>query len=191
MWTATRKEAIFHAQPHTFTSPRPEKYLDSTEAGNRCALVSRRPLTAASGARAARVSTPASSKRPVIQNKRLLRLSALADGDRPTEPYTCSAWPLVAARRFWMSGGGETYRDLFGATHGQSPSACIVVEPNQTSALGVSPPWKLRASVPAGRFFATSIAPLDKKFSPSRSQQKKKKSRRQKLFPGCDVTINP
>lgn len=71
--------------------------------------------------------------------------------DRPTDPYTCSAWPLVAARRFWMK-WGETYRDLFGATHGQSPSACIVVEPNQTSALGVSPPWKLRASVPAGRF---------------------------------------
>lgn len=127
-----------------------KKYLDEAEASNRCALVSLHALAAARRASAARTSTPASSTRPVIQNKRLLRLSALVqmETERPIHLLHLATCGYAKVLDEW----GETYRNLFGATHGQSASACIVVEPNRTSALSVLPPWKLRASVPQGFF---------------------------------------
>lgn len=93
-------------------------------------------------------------------------LSIGASRWRPTDPSTCSGWPLVARRRYWMR-WGETYRDLFGATHGQSASACIVVEPHRTSALSVFPPGKLRASVQ----LSSSLRPQERQWVKILSQQ--------------------
>lgn len=87
-----------------------------------------------------------------------LGASRWRDTDRPS---TCPSRPLVD--------GGGTYRDL-GATHGHSASACIVVEPNRTSALGVLPPWNSGPPL-RGVLCATWAAPLDQN-PPSRSQQK-------------------
>lgn len=180
-----RMEAVFNPETHTLTSPRPEKYLDEAEASNRCALVSRNALTAASRAVVARNSTPVSSTRIVIQNKRLLSLSALVDGDRPTHPLAPVGHLWLGEGTGWA--GGDLPRPLRRDSRPDRVRLhCSRTKPNiRPRCLPAVKTPSLRS---AGFVFVTSRAPLGKNSLPAGHN---KKSRRQKLFPGCDVTTNP